>query len=813
MKISFLHILPWMMLLGMGMANAQVHFTQTTTSDFMQGTGQNVIIANDGITLQQKFASAGEWTATSNMPQTLKGHQMVQWRNYVYIVGGHNGSTCVNTVYRAQQQDNGLSGWTTLNALPLSLRDMAVTATQTYLIAMGGVNSGGYRKDKIYIAKFNDDGSIGNWSEATAVLPEARSGMRAVSALDYVYLVGGATDDTINIATTDVYAMKLNVDGTIDTIVPAQSLPQPRNGHAVAMYDSKIYVTGGYDATHTACNTVYCAEVNLDGTLGEWQTKEAMTDAVYDHAMACGNGVLVVMGGHDGSIPSNKTYYTFLDGTNLDWTLSEVMLAERYSQGVGFAFGNKIFLAGGAAVSDVPNSNISYMPVTTADEPVCKSSFISKPYDVGDPKTMQQLSYTLNYSATATSHEVLYRMAGTDRKFGNWIYANSDMPAVINQSNSFLQYMFRFTTPAVDTLTLEDVTLTLEGLSQLAGNLNSIDTLKLANSPYMVTSDISFTSGSHVIEAGVVIQFMPNTGMTVGKASMRFNGTEEAPILLTRDREGGTRWTGVEFLDASDNGVNSVMNHTIIEKAYYNLKFTNTNQPVVNNCTFRNSTWVGAYLVNSNPSFTGCTFCNNSSQGIRLENAAPSLTNCTVNDNNYYGIYYYTANFNGTMSGVVVSGNKYGLYSCTPDRSFTYESDAISFLDNETDIAVAAGRIASDQTWNKFDNGYVLMGNVEVYGGTPKLTLKPGVTIKVKSDYSLYIGNGSSQGGMLNAVGTEDGAQGGRWLECPPVPRRQRLQLHFFFALLRVRERDDQPCLREHQPAQRDVVYFPGCSK
>ena len=760
MKISFLHILPWMMLLGMGMANAQVNFTQTTTSDFIRGTGQNVNIVNDGVTLQQKFASVGEWTATSNMPQSLKGHQMVLWRNYVYIVGGYNGSNCVNTVYRAQQQDNGISGWSTLNALPVSLRDMAVAVTQTHLVVMGGRNETGM-SDKIYMAKFNDDGSIGSWFESTATLPAARWGLKAVSALDYIYLIGGATDDSTHIATKRVYSVKLDVDGAIDTIVAVKSLPEARNGHAVAMYDSKIYVTGGYDATLTACNTVYCAAVNLDGTLGNWQTKAAMTDAVYDHAMACGNGVLVVMGGHDGSIPSNKTYYTFLDGSNLSWTLSDVMLAERYSQGAGFAFGNKIFLAGGAAVSEVPNNNVNFMPVTTAGVPVRKSSFVSKPFDVGDPKTMQQLSYTLSYSASTTSHEVLYRMAGDNRKFGDWISSNSDMPAVINQSNSFLQYMFRFTATAADTLTLEDVTLTLSGMSQLTGNLNDIDTLKLANSPYMVTGDISFTSGTHVIEAGVVIRFMPNLSLSIGQASVNFNGTEAQPILLTSDREGDGLWNGVYYQDPSDNGVSSVMSYTTIEKAgngdnNANLRLHYTNQPTIDHCVFDQAVGHGIRLCNSHPAISNTVMSNNTESGLYLESAQPTVTSCTMSGNEYAGIFYANTNFNAVFSGVTASGNLYGMYSCSPDRSFTFDDSFVAFADNTADIAVAGGQMGSNQTWNNYPNGYALVGNVEVFGGTPKLTLKPGVVIKGLESRGLYIGRNSNQGGMLNAVGTAE---------------------------------------------------------
>ena len=761
--------------------SGQTYFTQTTTSDFMKGTGTNTIIANDCVSLQQKMASVADWSATTNLPQTLESHQVVTWRNYVYCVGGYNGSSHVSKVYRATQQDNGISGWSELNALPVSLKDMAVVATQTHLIVIGGHNAGGI-KDKIYVAKFNDDGSIGSWAESSHSLPEPRWGMRAAVVHDNIYLIGGATDDTLNIATNNVYRVSLNAVGLFDTIVPVGSLPAPRNGHAVTVYDSKIIVTGGYDASNTAQNTVYSATVNLNGNLGTWATKAPLTEAVYDHTTVCANGILTVIGGHNGSLPSNKFYYANADASTYNWTLSDVMMPERYFRCASFAFGNKIFLCGGEATSSTINNLVSYMAVTTSDEPVKKSAFIGIPYYIGTPKTLQELNYTLT-NPTSKTYEILYRTAGEDKIFSNWTSASNNLPAVVNQSKSYIQYMFRVTATGANDFSIDDVTLTVAGYKQLEGNLNELGDLTLANSPYLVTSDISFTSGTHNIAAGVTIMFMPNTGMNIGQASVNFNGTQTSPILLTAFEAGNGSWNGVYFQDASDNGVTSVMNYTTIEKAgngsnAANLRLYYTNQPTMShctikqsikdgayfqnssptltNCTFSESTesnWSGLALVNSSPTLTSCTISNNYNIGLCLNNSAPTCNNCTMTGN-MYGIYYQTTNFNATFNGVTCSNNQYGLYSCSPNRSFTFGSSEIVFANNEADIAMAGGQIGSDQTWNNYPNCYALLGNVEIYGGTPKLTVQAGTTIKGSTGCGLYVGRNSNQGGMLYAVGT-----------------------------------------------------------
>ena len=754
------------------------YFTQTSDNDFVKGSGLNVVVAEGSVHLEQQMTSVADWNATANLPQSLKGHQMVTWRNYVYLVGGHNGSGNVSKVYRATQQDDGISGWTELNALPVSLSDMAVVATQTHLIVMGGHNASGI-VDKIHVAKFNDDGSIGTWQESEQMLPEPRWGLRAAIALDDIYIIGGATDDTLNIATNTVYRASLNTLGLIDTIVAVGSLPAARNGHALAVYDSKLIVTGGYDASQTAQATVYSAEVNLDGTLGSWQSKQALTEATYNHSMLCANGVLAILGGHDGNIPSNKFYYTTLDDTDFSWTLSDVMLSERYAQGAAFAFGNKFFFAGGAATSGVVNSLVSYMAVTTSDEPVMKSAFIGIPYYIGTPKTLQDLSYTLT-NPSAQAYEILYRTADEGMNYGNWTSAGSNLPAVVNQSKSYIQYMFRISATGTNDFAIDDVTLTVAGYTQLEGNLNWIGDLTAANSPYLVTSDISFTSGTHNIEPGVTIMFMPNTGLNIGQASVNFNGTQANTILLTAYESGNGSWNGVYFQDASDNGVSSLMEYTTIEKAGSgdndaNLYLYYTNQPTINHCTFQmavgqgakfqnssptisnsnftQNTGRGLYLLSSSPTCTACTLSDNYG-GVWLDNSAPTFNNTAITGNTYDGIRYQTANFDATFYGVTSSGNKYGMYSCTPNRSFTFDSNEVAFADNTADIAVAGGQISSDQTWNNYANGYALLGNVEIYGGTPKLTLRPGVTLKVQTGYSLYVGRNSNQGGMLYAVGT-----------------------------------------------------------
>lgn len=121
-KTLLLFVSLW--LSSIGIAVAQTTFMQTSTDDFAKGTGLNTAVVGNGITLQNQMSSFNDWSATTNLPQTLKGHQIVTWRNYVYLLGGTNGTDVTNAVYRAAQQENGISAWTSLTALPVALKEV-----------------------------------------------------------------------------------------------------------------------------------------------------------------------------------------------------------------------------------------------------------------------------------------------------------------------------------------------------------------------------------------------------------------------------------------------------------------------------------------------------------------------------------------------------------------------------------------------------------------------------------------------------------------------------------------------------------------
>ncbi|MCX6303557.1 MAG: right-handed parallel beta-helix repeat-containing protein [Bacteroidetes bacterium] len=743
--------------------SSQVTFTHTLNADFNKGITENVLVKNDGLSLPFKKSVINDWTSTTNLPQNLAGQQVTTWRSFVFLSGGFNGTKYNNFVYRAAVNAAGISSWTQVSSLPDSVGYHAMIATGTKLYVIGG-KKGALPSSKIYVATINDDGSLGTWSQIAIMLPQPLWGHTAQLVNGFLYVAGGTNVEGTFTALNAVYYAKIDAEDNLAAFTATTALPEARNGHSMTRYNGKLYVLGGYDNAGVRKTTVYYSTVNANGTCGSWLSATPLPVAVSNHISTCSNGIITVIGGEENTILSNKFYLADIDNApSLAWELSDRYLFDRAKNSSAFAADNQIVYTGGVISTGVPVNTMRYVSIVSSVNRVKKGIFISTPFVVGAPKNIQKLTYTLPIQSGDT-YELLYRLAGADKVWGDWVSAGTGNPSTINQTKSYIQYMFRLNANSTNDIVLNDITLTVSGYTQLCGNLDAMTTLASSGSPYWATCDITFTTGSHIIQPGVTIVFSPNTGLTIGQASVSFNGSAAQPVrLASYDSTDGT-WNGVYFTDASDAGVSSQMNYTTIERAgnatnNANLWCSNTNQPVVNNCTFRKAVGYGVRMENSNFILNNTIISDNAESGLYLYQSNPILNNVATQNNGYAGIYYASVNLNPSYSYTKSQNNLYGLYSPTPDVSFIPESaTTLLFLNNTTDIAVAGGVIYANRAWKYFANGYVLLGDVTVNqgGGNPTLTIGPGTRIKVMPNYGLYIGGASTTGGQLYAVGKAD---------------------------------------------------------
>lgn len=95
-------------------------------------------------------------------------------------------------VYSIKINDNGaLGAWVETTSLPENtLYQYGFAVSNGYLYVIGGYTSSGIATRKVYTAKINSDGSIGNWFINTS-LPESMANHKAIGINDHLVVIKG----------------------------------------------------------------------------------------------------------------------------------------------------------------------------------------------------------------------------------------------------------------------------------------------------------------------------------------------------------------------------------------------------------------------------------------------------------------------------------------------------------------------------------------------------------------------------------------------------------------------------------------------
>ncbi|MCX6269460.1 MAG: right-handed parallel beta-helix repeat-containing protein [Bacteroidetes bacterium] len=766
-KVLFLGVISFM-LTGIGTLTAQVKFYQTTDADFNKGVLNNVIVGSNNVSLQYAASDVGTWLTTTVLPQTLAGHKTVSWNDrYVYLVGGYNNVNCVNTVYVATISSGGISGWTTLNPLPVALRDPAVVIGTNTIYVMGGRDDSQVY-NTIYYAAINTDGTIGAWQTSAVTLPANRWGHTATYMMGYIYVIGGSASATVETtALNTVYITKVNALNTLSAFTTGTVLPAARNRHSTVTYNNKIYVIGGYDNTGFKSSTLYVATpVATDGSITAWPTGPSMLQTISNHSSVVTNGVITVMAGVIGSTPSNVVYYANADASPLVWTQSLNVMYDNTKDGSAFTGNGQVYYTGGTNTSGTPIINSRFANMVLTANFVAHGVFVSNPfYELGAARDIDSLCFTKSYTGPANL-QVTYRLAGSDGIWSNWTALATASPIVINQTKQYLQYATVMTGSATLNSTLNEMRLVTPG-TQLTGNLNATTTFTAAASPYWATSDISFTTGTHTFQAGTTILFLPETGLSIGQANVICNGTVADSVkFLSYNSETG-KWDGIYFAPESDAGVSSQFNYTVIANAGFgannaNLFCNQTNEPLLSRCNIRNADGHGLRLETSNLIVQNSTIRGNTEAGFYLYNSNPSLITCAISYNGGAGVYMTSTVSLPNYTATSISNNLYAFYYPTISLTIENPLGTVTLTNNTYNgVVLPGGTMTENYRWNSLPFPIFIMDNVAIgkYGAVNRLTIEPGNTIKMVAGKNIQVGYSSwnvNHGGELYAIGAHD---------------------------------------------------------
>ena len=291
------------------------------------------------------------WATTTPLPQPLQALGAVfvpiedgpTPANYVFVAGGADTlSAPVPRVLRAVVSQNGaLTGsWSDMPALPSARAYHAVVAatpftaaidtatTGGFLYVLGGLDPAGQASSSVWFARVGLDGAVSPW-QATTALPTPLRSPSAVVFAGWVYLVGGA--DGQGVAKTATWRAPINLDGSLGIWQSMVALPEAASHAALVSFGPFLYSVGGETQSTTPTNAsqtggetsrVYLARIDLrsrDIAVPGWTATESMGKARSKHGAIFAGGSILVTSGIYAGSPGSSE--NSYAGINSDGTL------------------------------------------------------------------------------------------------------------------------------------------------------------------------------------------------------------------------------------------------------------------------------------------------------------------------------------------------------------------------------------------------------------------------------------------------------------------------------------------------------------
>ncbi|CAN5522998.1 hypothetical protein BH10CHL1_BH10CHL1_04560 [soil metagenome] len=225
----------------------------------------------------QADGSLGAWTNTTPLPVPVYLHAVAATDNYIYMIGGWDGSRTRTEVWRAPFAGSGLGAWEKISDYPTSIDLHDATIVKNRLYVVGGW-TGTAPLSKVYYAEIQSTG-LGAWTPALE-LPTKLYRLSVASANGFIYVTGGYDNST---AQSKVYYTKVNDDGSLGGWQQTTPLPDTRYYHETVVQDGKLVVLAGKNDT-IEYNSVYAAVINANGSLGAWNAQPALPESLYRFA-------------------------------------------------------------------------------------------------------------------------------------------------------------------------------------------------------------------------------------------------------------------------------------------------------------------------------------------------------------------------------------------------------------------------------------------------------------------------------------------------------------------------------------------------
>ncbi len=322
---------------------ADIQFAEVDVSDGSLG-----VFDASGVTINQRW---GLSVPVSN--------------SYAFVIGGctdGNSPTCnsggpTDTIqtFQVYNNDSGapIGYAASANQFGTDRYGGSSTILNGYIYVAGGCTSKvdcTSTTNSVQYAALDSYGAVGSWS-AGGNLPASVAWGQLEAAGGTLYYVGG--QNSSGTAQTAVYYTSSITTGNPTWATASNGLPSARSQHSAAVWDNRIYVTGGFDSGGTTQTTVYISpRLSSGGDISSaWNSTSGQATAFNvarsGHTTIAYANNLYVLGGYTGSVYLSDVQFasmgyktgtiaqsgTTVTGTGTTWTSGQVGSTIQYDDG------------------------------------------------------------------------------------------------------------------------------------------------------------------------------------------------------------------------------------------------------------------------------------------------------------------------------------------------------------------------------------------------------------------------------------------------------------------------------------------------
>ena len=295
---------------------------------------------------------------TTPTPIMMHGSAVIKDR--MYVIGG-NADTLgwSNSVWSAKiNADSSISDWRSEPPLP-DYRSYIMNSVQTVgnrIYVIGGTNRAGAASpdgqsttaQDILWAEAGADGTLSQWQRSMPYPGDKVTNAASFASGNAVYLVGGRGGGISSAVTI----AELAADGSIKGWKMSKPMPVSTWFQGAGTLGNHAFVWGGLVKTDNQfCNDqIYRADIQADGSLGEWASVGRIATSVYSAGFTAMNGFLVsVAGRYQMGYPTNGMWYAAVKGgVPGEWAFLNTDLQTRLYMALAVdRAGGRIFVVGG----------------------------------------------------------------------------------------------------------------------------------------------------------------------------------------------------------------------------------------------------------------------------------------------------------------------------------------------------------------------------------------------------------------------------------------------------------------------------------